>query len=60
MANVGGSVTGVARVRSLREDYVPKKLYECVSYRKYGSEETITVSLEEFINLIKDVIDNKK
>ena len=30
-----------------------------ISYRKYGSEETVTVSREEFINLIKETIRNK-
>ena len=47
MANVGGSVTGVARVRSLREDYVPKKLYECVSYRKYGTSRCVCHNVRE-------------
>ena len=27
-----------------------------VSYRKYGSEETITLSIDEFIKLIKEEI----
>ena len=31
-----------------------------VSYRKYGSEETITVTKDEFIKLITDCIKNKK
>ncbi len=31
-----------------------------ISYRKYGSEETTTVPKEEFITLIKKVIDNKE
>lgn len=31
-----------------------------ISYRKHGSEETITVTLDEFINMLKDEIDNKK
>ena len=30
-----------------------------ISYRKYGTEETITVSIDEFIKLIKENIDNK-
>ena len=30
-----------------------------ISYRKYGSEDTITLSKEEFINLLKDEIKNK-
>ena len=30
-----------------------------VSYRKYGTEETVTVSVDEFINLIKDKIEKK-
>ncbi len=31
-----------------------------ISYRKYGSEETITVSLDEFINKLKNDIKDKK
>ena len=31
-----------------------------ISYRKYGSTETITVTKEEFLTLIKDTIINKK
>ena len=31
-----------------------------VSYRKYGSEETTTVSLDEFKDMVKDMIENKK
>ncbi len=31
-----------------------------VSYRKYGSQETTTVEIEEFINEVKNVIENKK
>ncbi len=31
-----------------------------ISYRKYGSEETTTVSIDEFINLIKEKIDKKE
>ena len=31
-----------------------------ISYRKYGSEETITISKEEFIKELKEVINNKK
>ncbi len=31
-----------------------------VSYRKFGSQETTTVSIEEFIKLINDVIKNKE
>ena len=30
-----------------------------ISYRKYGTEETITVSKDEFINLIKEAINKK-
>ncbi len=30
-----------------------------ISYRKYGSEDTITLSKDEFINLLKDEIKNK-
>ena len=31
-----------------------------ISYRKYGTEETVTVSKDEFVNLIKDTINNKR
>ena len=31
-----------------------------VSYRKCGSEETVTVNVEEFINLLLEEIKNKK
>ncbi len=31
-----------------------------ISYRNHGSEETTTLSIEEFLNTIKDIIDNKK
>lgn len=51
MANAGGSVTGVARVRSLRKDYIPKKLYECVSYRKYGTSRCVCHNVREDILL---------
>ena len=30
-----------------------------ISYRKYGTEETVTVSKEEFISLIKQIIEKK-
>ena len=47
-----GSVTGVARVRSLREDYIPKKLYECVSYRKYGTSRCVCHNVREDVLLV--------
>ncbi len=31
-----------------------------ISYRKFGSEDTTTLSKEDFVNYIKDIIDNKK
>ena len=31
-----------------------------ISYRRYGSEETITLSQEEFINYVKEQIELKK
>lgn len=46
-----GSVTGVARVRSLRKDYIPKKLYECVSYRKYGTSRCVCHNVREDVLL---------
>ena len=30
-----------------------------ISYRKYGTEETVNVSKEEFIDLLNDTIKNK-
>ena len=51
MVNVVGSVTGVARVRSFREDYIPKKLYECVSYRKYGTSRCVCHNVREDVSL---------
>lgn len=33
---------------------------ELISYRKYGSEETNTLSFEEFINFVKEKINNKE
>ena len=51
MVNVDGSVTGVARVRSSRADYIPKKLYECVSYRKYGTSRCVCHNVREDILL---------
>ena len=59
----GGSVTGVARVRSKKEDYIPKKLYECVSYRKYGKsrcvchnvrEDILLANFKNFLILLRD------
>lgn len=46
-----GSVTGVARIRSQKEDYVPKKLYECVAYRKYGKSRCVCHNIREEILL---------
>ncbi len=63
MVNVYGSVTGVARIRSSREDYTPKKLYECVSYRKYGTsrcvchnvrEDALLAHLKNFLITLRD------
>lgn len=63
MQSVGGSVTGVTRVRSQKEGYVPKKLYECLSYRKYGKarcvchnvrEDVLLASLKNFLIALKD------
>ncbi len=55
----------------LREGVIKKILYtlvlgdneknnNTVTYRKYGTEEKITISLDEFISMIKDEIVNKK
>lgn len=63
MENANGSVTGVARVRSQREGYVPKKLYECVAYRKYGKsrcvchnvrEDYLLANFKNFLILLRD------
>ena len=59
----GGGVTGVTRVRSKKEDYQPRKLYECVSYRKYGKsrcvchnirEDVLLANLKNFLILLRD------
>lgn len=59
----GGSVTGVVRVRSKKEGYVPKKLYECVNYRKYGKsrcvyhnvrEDILLANFKNFLILLRD------
>lgn len=31
-----------------------------VSYRKFGSEETVTMNLDEFVALLKEEIESKK
>ncbi len=49
--SANGSVTGVARVRSKKEGYIPKKLYECVSYRKYGKSRCVCHNIREDILL---------
>ena len=63
MENVNGSVTGVTRIRSKQEEYIPKKMYECVSYRKYGKsrcvchnirEDILLVNLKNFLMLLRD------
>lgn len=63
MENVDGSVTGVARIRSKKDDYVPKKLYECVNYRKYGKsrcvchnvrEDVLHANFKNFLILLRD------
>lgn len=59
----GGSVTGVTRVRGKKEGYIPKKLYECVSYRKYGKsrcvchnvrEDILLANFKNFLILLRD------
>ena len=47
----GGSVTGVTRIRGQKEDYIPKKLYECVAYRKYGKSGCVCHNVREDILL---------
>ena len=37
-----------------------EKENKTISYRKYGTEETITLSKEEFLNFLLDIIKNKK
>lgn len=63
MENANGSVTGVARVRSQREGYDSKKLYECVAYRKYGKsrcvchnvrEDILLANFKNFLILLRD------
>ncbi len=59
----GGSVTGIARVRSNKDECTAKKLYECVDYRKYGKsrcvchnirEDIIQANLINFLILLRD------
>lgn len=47
----GGSVTGVARIRSKKDNYHPKKSYECVSYRKYGRARCVCHNIKEDVLL---------
>ena len=63
MQSAGGPVTGVARVRSKKEGYEPKKLYECLSYRKYGKtrcvchnvrEDILLANFKNFLILLRD------
>ncbi len=63
MQSAGGPVTGVARVRSKKEGYEPKKLYECLSYRKYGKtrcvchnvrEDILLANFKSFLVLLRD------
>ena len=37
-----------------------EKAEEKVTYRKYGQEEKVTASLEDFIKYMLDIINNKK
>ena len=59
----GGSVTGVVRGHRNRTGYIPKKSYECVSYKKYGKsrcvchnvrEDLILANLKKFLILLRD------
>lgn len=63
MENVGGSVTGVTRIRNKKERDVVKKCYECVAYRKYGKtrcvchnikEDMILANLKNYFILLKE------
>lgn len=64
----GGSVTGVTRIRKGKEKTTSKKLYECVSYRKYGksrcvchhvSEEMLLANLKNFLLVLRDKYRNE-
>jgi len=37
-----------------------EKENELITYRKFGSEEKVTVNINEFVTYLKDIIDNKK
>ncbi|MCI8760637.1 MAG: recombinase family protein [Clostridia bacterium] len=59
----GGSITGVTRIRSNKEGTMPKKMYECVSYRKYGKtrcvchnigEDILLANFKNFLILLRD------
>ena len=63
MENANGSVTGVTRVRSQKEGYAPKKLYECMAYRKHGKsrcvchnvrEDFLLTNFKNFLILLRD------
>ena len=63
MGNVGGSVTGIVRARSQKVGCVPKKIYECVNYRKYGKsrcvchnirEDRLVANFKQFLILVKE------
>ena len=43
----GGSVTGVVRGHRNRTGYIPKKSYECVSYKKYGKSRCVCHNVRE-------------
>jgi len=42
-----GGVTGLTRIRSKRIDYIPKQVYECHAYRKYGLSRCISHNIKE-------------
>lgn len=45
-----GSVTGVVRKRSKKQNYVAKPFYECVNYRKYGVSRCVShIAYEYYI-----------
>jgi hypothetical protein len=44
---VDGGVTGLTRIRSKRKDYIPKQVYECYAYRKYGLSKCVSHNLNE-------------
>ena len=42
-----GGVVGITRIRSKRPGYVPKPIYDCNDYRKYGNSRCVSHNIRE-------------